>query len=73
MAENKQQQNIGSTGETSDSLLAECDDVQITNRDADLIISVSGSNTLTAQITVIGTNCSSSFGCVWDGHRWICS
>ena len=73
MAENNQQQNMGSTDEASDNLLDQCDDVQITTSDADLIISVTGTDTLTAQITVVGTNCRSSFGCVWDGHRWICS
>jgi hypothetical protein len=73
VAENKQQQNIGSTGEESDSLMAECDDVQFTTNDADLIISANGTSTLTAQVTVVGTNCNSSFTCVWDGHRWICS
>lgn len=50
-----------------------CEDVEITISGADLIISVSGTESLTAEITVTGTNCQSAFTCIWDGQKWVCS
>lgn len=73
MAEKNQQQDTASTGGAPGSLLNECDDVQLSTNGSDLIISTGGANSLTAEVTVVGTNCRSVFVCVWDGHRWICT
>lgn len=69
--ENKQ--DTSSVSRTSDTLLSTCEDVQISNDGADLIISVSGTDSFTAEITVTGTNCQSAFTCIWDGQKWVCS
>lgn len=73
MAEKNQQQDTASTGGASGSLLNECDDVQIMPNGSDLIISARSANSFTAEVTVVGTNCRSSFVCVWDGQRWVCT
>lgn len=72
MAE-ENRQDTSSTGGTSDSLLGTCEDVQITPGGADLVISVSGTESFTAEVIVTGTNCQSAFTCVWDGQKWVCS
>lgn len=50
-----------------------CEDVEITTSGADIIISGSGTDSFTAEITVTGENCQSNVTCVWDGQKWVCS
>jgi hypothetical protein len=73
MAEQNQQQDIGSKGKISGSQLVECSDVQLTTSGADLIISAVGADTLTTEVMIAGTSCQSTFVCVWDGHKWVCT
>lgn len=72
MAKNNRQ-DTSSTGGTTDSLLSTCDDIQVAPDGADLIISVSGTDSFTAEIVVTGASCQSSFTCIWDGQKWVCS
>lgn len=72
MAE-ENQQDTSSVSRTSDTLLSTCEDVEITSDGADLIISVSGTDSFNAEITVTGTTCQSVFTCIWDGQKWVCS
>lgn len=72
MAE-ENQRDTNSAGETSDSLLSTCEDVQITIDGANLVISISGTDSFAAEGAVTGTNCQTSFECVWDGQKWVCS
>jgi hypothetical protein len=73
MTKINQQQDTSSTGGELNSSLNNCDDVQVSPSGTDLIISPGSANSLTAEVTVVGTNCRSVFVCVWDGQRWICS
>jgi len=72
MAEKNQQQDTSSAGGDTGSLLNGCDDVQITTSGADLIVRGSGTNSFTAEVAVVGTNCRSYYVCVWDGQKWVC-
>lgn len=72
MAE-ENQQDTSSNGGASDTLLSTCEDVDITSSSADLIITVSSTDSFTAEITVTGTSCQTNVTCVWDGQKWICS
>lgn len=68
--ENQPDTNL--TNSTSNSLLNTCTDIQVTPDGADLIITATGTESYTAEITVTGTSCESPFTCYWDGQRWVC-